>query len=969
VRPAESTRTARAGPVTAGRGFRGRVASRLLERDGELGAADGLIEATRHSAGCILAVEGPAGIGKTRLLEAVRIRASRSGLAVLSARGGELERDFAFGVVQQLFEPTLVSAPDAERETLLAGAAALATHALGHVKDRGPESPAGLHSTLHGLYWFAANLAARRPLMICVDDAHWSDTPSLRFLAYLARRLEGLPLMLAVGTRPPEASAVESLLLELLSDPATWVLRPGPLSEAAVSEVLRAGLGVEVEDEFIRACHEVTMGNPFLVIELVGALRAEGAVGTVSDAQGLRELTPLAVSRAVLHRLAGLPAGAGQLARAVAVLGDGAALEDAGALAVLDDGQVGEAVQALARAEILHPDPPLRFIHPMIRAAVYADISRTDRALRHARAARFLSERGADTDQVAAHLLAASPGADGWVVDVLRTASERALARAAPEVATTYLRRALAEPPPAELRPEVLLELGLAEARSDLGGTESMAEALELSSTPGRRAEIALALGRTLGLRGRHAEAVEVLQEAMSEPADADDPQLKLRIEAEMVAHCLHSAEKLPLGFERLRHVPFEETHGGAAERLLLALAGFALTASGRLTPDAAVALARRTAREGALTDEENSSLLLFTAETLVFADHLNEADELLERAIGEARRRGSAPAVALASAFRSQVAFRRGSLSDAEADARTALGLVDREVLGYSRTYVVSFLVDALTERGEYEDAERVLAEVGPSEDWPELWQFMLLTGSRGRLKVAQGRVAGGLADHLECGRRARPWRPRNPSTVPWRSDAALAHARLGDTEEARRLASWQLRNARAYGAPRGLGVSLRVAGLVEGGSRGLELLRESATVLGASAAKLEHARTLTDLGAALRRDGRRSEARGPLRLGLDLARRCGARPLAELALEELAATGARPRRMTLTGIEALTPSERRVASMAASGLTNREVAQALFVTEKTVEVHLTRAYRKLDIGARSELARALESAPPGAD
>jgi ATP/maltotriose-dependent transcriptional regulator MalT len=560
---------------------------------------------------------------------------------------------------------------------------------------------------------------------------------------------------------------------------------------------------------------------------------------------------------------------------------------------------------------------------------------------------------------VAAHLLAASPAGDSWVVSALKDAAESALARGAPDVAATYLQRALAELPQAVTRPDLLFRLGLAESRSELGGTNRMAEALDLTRDPHQRGGIALSLGRTLGLGGRHDEAVDVLGRAIAE-LGGSDRELELRLEAEMLGHCLHSAAKLPLGFERLRPIPLE-VRGGVPQRLLSAIAGFAMTASGRLPPADAAALARRTAREGGLADEENLSLLLFTAETLVFAEHLEEAGRLVDEAIAEARRRGSAPGVALASAFRSQVALRRGFVSDAEADARTALELVDAEVLGYCRPYVLSFLADALIERGDYAEAEELFEEAGPSSGWPDLWQFMLLTGSRGRLRLAQGRTDEGLADLLECGRRVAPWRPRNPATVAWRSDAALAHARLGNTEEADRLASWELRDARAYGAARGLGVSLRAAALVKGGTAGLALLHQATDVLADSPARLEYARALVDLGSALRRQGRRTAARDPLRRGLDLARQSGARVLSERGHHELVASGARPRRLTVSGVESLTPSERRVARMAADGLTNREVAQALFVTEKTVEVHLTRAYRKLDITSRTELPRAL--------
>jgi len=201
------------------------------------------------------------------------------------------------------------------------------------------------------------------------------------------------------------------------------------------------------------------------------------------------------------------------------------------------------------------------------------------------------------------------------------------------------------------------------------------------------------------------------------------------------------------------------------------------------------------------------------------------------------------------------------------------------------------------------------------------------------------------------------------NPSYVPWRSILALALA-LDDPAHARTLAEYELARARDLGQPRGIGGALRVCGLLEGGSDGIEILSEAAVMLRSSPAKLELARTLCDLGAAQRRAGRRSDSREPLREALELAQRCDAEPLAEQAREELLATGAHPRRERLWGPDALTPSERRVAELAASGLTNREIAQSLFVTTKTVGTHLGRIYQKLDLQgaqARGQIAERL--------
>jgi DNA-binding CsgD family transcriptional regulator len=212
-----------------------------------------------------------------------------------------------------------------------------------------------------------------------------------------------------------------------------------------------------------------------------------------------------------------------------------------------------------------------------------------------------------------------------------------------------------------------------------------------------------------------------------------------------------------------------------------------------------------------------------------------------------------------------------------------------------------------------------------------------------------------------LDTGRRFESVGSRNPAFIAWRSPAALALHQLGEQGEARRLAGEELEFARAWGAPRALGAALCAAGLIEGGERGLALLEEAVQAVNGSPAKLEHAKARTELGAALRRANHRIRAREQLRHAVELATICGAASLAERAERELLATGARPRRVALSGVESLTPSERRVAELAAEGPTNREIAQTLFVTQRTVEVHLTSIYRKLGISSRSQLAATL--------
>ncbi len=353
------------------------------------------------------------------------------------------------------------------------------------------------------------------------------------------------------------------------------------------------------------------------------------------------------------------------------------------------------------------------------------------------------------------------------------------------------------------------------------------------------------------------------------------------------------------------------------------------------------------------------------TATVLAMAD-LDEAVIAYDDLLAEAHRRGSIMFLAAVRGNRGQALVWRGELAEAEADCRE--GLAACEAWGTSwrlKAHLAAFLAEALIEQGKLDAAVTALTRAGyePTADSATL---LFVRESRARLRVLRGDLAGGVEEMLAAGRLFEGVGGRNPAYLAWRSQAALALLQLGERDKASRLAAEELELARTWGAPRALGAALRAVGLVEGGTTGLALLEQAVDVLAESPARLEHAKARTVLGATLRRANRRTDAREQLRQGLELATLCGAAPLAARAETELLATGARPRRISLSGVASLTPSERRVADMAAEGPTNREIAQALFVTSRTVEVHLTSIYGKLGISSRSQLAGALGETVP---
>jgi DNA-binding CsgD family transcriptional regulator len=311
----------------------------------------------------------------------------------------------------------------------------------------------------------------------------------------------------------------------------------------------------------------------------------------------------------------------------------------------------------------------------------------------------------------------------------------------------------------------------------------------------------------------------------------------------------------------------------------------------------------------------------------------------------------------ALASAFGAEVAYRAGDLLGAEAHARAAMAVAPGDV--------TAVLVNVLIERGELIEAAQLIDRF-PIDGNEDHLMYQPVIAARGRLRTAQGRAREGVVDLLAAGAWLDRWPVNNPGVIPWRSSLATAVAQLGEHDRATQLASNEVQLARALVQPRALGLALRSAGLLENSANGIDLLRHAVNTLEGSQAQLELAHALADLGAALRRAGNRTDARKPLRQAQDLAHQCGATALTARTRTELLATGARPRRIALTGRDALTAAERRVADMAAAGRSTPEIAHALFVSPKTVEAHLGHAYQKLDIHSRNELGQALAATRP---
>ena len=929
----------------------------LLDRDDDLTVLDGVVREAVAGSGHVLLIEGPLGIGKTVLLDQLHARAAAAAVTVRSARGGELERGFGFGVVRQLLETAVVMSDPAERARLLAGAAGLAGPVFTDVSAVG-ENPDIAFATLHGLYWLVANLAERGPMVLSVDDVHWADEPSLRFLLHLAHRLAGLPVVLALTVRTGDERpnpVLNSLLLEAQSP----IIRPRPLGEQAVANLIRSSLGATVGPRLTRACTDATGGNPFLLSELLGEFRRDGRPVSDIDPSTVDELGPERIAAAVLLRVGRLHPQAPALARSVAVLGEQARLTTCAKLVGFEPRVVRSLAAGLIDLAVLVPGEPLRFAHPVVRTAIYHDIPAQERADLHARAARLLAAERADHGVIALHLMATTASADPAVVAMLREAAGSALNGGAPDIAAALLRRALDEPPTADIRPSVVYELGTAEHEiGDRAARGHLREAGDTATDPITRARAFIALAWTTHPDARAQRAQITCYEDAAADVGAHDRELALQLEAARLGALLLNPD-LPVRFEdaaeRFRDIPALT----AAECLLKsfvarkALEGGPVATAGDLAEEAAAHPAL-VSQGGHPLWRTNITICLVEAERYEVAEHI------LSRAIRHAEQMGSPQWLARALWLRGLTRHRRGDLVAAEGDARASVD-IQGPAADYTKAPGLVPLIEALADQGRAAEGEQMLAvRRMDGELVPTLFAVLPLL-ARGRCRAALGDFARARADLEDALRRIESCR----GLFPWANDAHVALFDVlrgqGDDDAARAIAEEAAASAGLSQSRRRMGGALRIRGLAEGGRPGLELLHRAAETLTTSPAVLWRAQAYVDLGTAMRHGGQAVSARTVLRDGMDIAHRCGAGPLADQAEAELRAAGGRPRRRAGRGADALTASERRVAELAAEGVSNKEIAQSLFVTLRTVELHLSNGYAKLGIRSRHELAAAL--------
>jgi DNA-binding CsgD family transcriptional regulator len=945
----------------------------LWEREHELRVLREALDTTRGGSGRLVVIEGPAGVGKSGLLQAARNEAAERGLPVLAARGMELERGVPFGLARQLFVPPMLRSSTAEQRRLLAGPAALAAPLVaGTLPDAGAVGEGQAGVMVEGLYWLAVNLARSDPsrpadhrspgLVIIVDDGQWADRSSLRFLIHAVGQLDeiGLCVLLTIRTGEPETPV--DLLGRLRGHPGCARLSPERLSPRAVSQLIRAGTFPAADEDFCAACSRVSGGNPFLLVELLTVLAADGAKPTAETARRVAEWVPDSVLHAVVMNLGRRPPAVTRMASAVAVL-DEAPLSLAAALAELDLDAAEDAAEALTEANLLAPGEPLSFVHPLIAAAVLTDLRPIARSRLHRRAAALLASESADVGRIAAHLLNTRPRADSWVSTTLRRAGLEALAQKDAGSAVRLLRRALAEQSANDDRDATLIGLAHAEAAADSPNAAArLAEALDRVTDPRQRATVFHQLTRLLFFKGDIAQAADAAERGLAEldPQDEMAPHL---LSAYLTAATFDSRLRPAVGELLDPYLPEARAGHVPADPLICAHLCARMAVAGDPAP-LVVPVAEQAFCRNPLVDETAHGVILaLPVVALVIVDHLDRATAVLETALTSHDSRRSLIALTVAHHWLATVCYRRGQLVDALANARRAQVVCRAEDWSLYGPWISANLAQILVEQGDLVSAEAVVNNdseaVDPIGD-------CLRMEARGRLAMAKNDPGRAYDLFTEAGQKFDAMGLISPGFMAWRSSAATAAGALGHRDHAADLARTELELARRIGTPRSIGVALRVLASSTPDEHALLLLSESVTLLDDTSGQLENARSLAALGAALRRTGQRNAARRPLQRALDIATRAGADPLAQHAAQELRASGSRPRRTQLTGIDALTPTERRIAELAAQNRTNPQIARDLYVTTKTVEWHLAHVFRKLEITGRRQLTHALGNDMP---
>ncbi|WP_062644985.1 AAA family ATPase [Streptomyces maremycinicus] len=956
----------------------------LREREDAHALLTAEAERARTGQGRLVLLRGATGTGRSAVLEAATAHASHLGMRVLRAR----------------------CSPD---DTALPFSSVL--HLLGSVPEFADVGPGGDDRGSAARLWrLLRSYADESPLMVAVDDVHLADEASRRWFVEAARRIDRLPVLLVATERSQyDIGPRPAGLTHALSPSVVRTHTLAPLTDDASADLVRAAFPT-ASDRWTADCVRAGAGSPLLLhallddldgappptavprtcaalypgsypaavswwLDSAGPATAEVARTLAALEQADETASPAAATAAAptAAAAAAAPAVAAESAAGTVVVtaAEGAAETDSecaskaatDTLAALvadasgtDPARVSGWFTAMTRLGVLRPDRTgrPRYAHPLLRDGVLSGWSTDRRQDAHRAVAQAMLRRGDHLDAVARQLLGSAPTGLPWALRVLRDAATVAARDDRPGDAVRYLRRALQEPLPDDLRQRLLTELGSLEyASADTpAGIPRLAEALDLPAEPRDQVRTAIALGTALVGRGEVRTAVEVLRRL--EATLAGHPDLARALQT---ASALLSDQDQTVRREAYRWLTdtaerSPELVGASGQALLVRYAATA----GDLPAREAMRRLRTLLTEPA--DPLAEPFLLGTAAAVAqWADELDEAERLVERGLAGQHPTLLHPMEQALLDTRWDIAAARGAygtLLTARPGAPRA-----RRTGGPVNADAHTLL--ALVETGRTAQA-RVLADTFDLRDAPDSWELNRFLYARGVLRLTEGDVAGALHDFLECGRRQSARAVLSPVVTPWRSAAAECRLALGNPQEALALATEELRLARVWNTPRTTGRALRVLGRATRGRRGLELGAEAVAVLRESPAEAELVASLLAHGRQLTDAGERGRGRDLLREGAERAERLGSVRLLTHAEQALRTAGGRRTTPAHTGSGALTGSERRIAELAAEGRTNTEIAELLHVARRTVETHLTSTYRKLGIRRRGELRGVLD-------
>lgn len=921
---------------------------RLLERRDELSRVLEVMDRAAPRPAHVAAIEGGWGSGKTTLLREVCLQAGARGFAVAAAWGSRRAGTTSRGALVEAFGPLLSAPPNGHR---MAGALQRAANLL-----RDPSSdPAELAAAL------VTAVSADARLLLAVDDSESADPESLSVMDAVARIAPERVRLVLAGS-PHRPGTVVRTVDWLLAAPECRVVPLAPFDRDTVSRIASRRLGVGPVDDTPRVAWDLSKGHPLVLFEVLEVLRRRGPRAAAE------ELLSPALASAVLTKLAPISADAGVLAEALAILGEGTSLGPAAALAGLDGEASARAADELIQADILGPGWPLRFGAPLVGTAVLQQCSPMRRNRLHIRAAGILAERGADRREVNAQMLLARPAQDPGAARIAWQCARQALDAGDIVSALACLRRAIEEPPAPDDFPSVLLDLVAAEAEMDRPeAVEHYAQLLRRQPTePADRRRVA-ALGvrilRRWGVDGHvgrslRAAVTELIGELEARAGGgAAEEALALRLRLAAAVAWSECDEETLSALDRAANREGRLAPIVAREARLL-VAQERLRTGGCSTVDATIApLLAQLDLTASTDDPAGRRVGLGAALALVRCGRLGPD------AFAVSEDPGPHEATAEILALRAHAHLLRGELGAAVAAARTAGTRPEVTDSRWAATLAAATMVEALRAAGSVADPpalEMTLprAEKETGAGLLEVFPCLACLELRASLAGEAGQLRRGLGLALSAGRVAARNNIDNPVLTEWRAVAGWHHLQLGDRGEGVGLLNEHLDLVRAFAEPRSLVRALRALAAASPDQERVALLDEAVATSEGTDDRMERARARVQLGEALVQIGDRVAARRHFRAAAQEASECGASRLAEGALGQLRAAGGRPRRLAVTGWESLSPAEARVAVLAAAGRSNRGVARELYISEKTVEGHLRRVYRKLGVPGRTQLA-----------